>query len=261
MAAVFTAVNGCSPTDSSQTDEEKEPHFVLGNSRFNEMNFDGAIEAFEESLEVNPHSAQAHYRLAQIFDAKEPDPAAAIYHYQEYLKLSAGAKNRDVIQQRIDSCKQQLATDVLQLPSAPAVQKQLDTLVDQNRKLQTQVDQLNGVIKQWNVYYASVQAAQRTGQNSSSPTGDSNAQPPTTSLTPDDISSAPPSSTTVQQPAPVRNTTSRPIASKPHTHIVASGETLASIARKCSVSLTALQTANPGVNPKKMRVGQSLNLP
>jgi LysM repeat protein len=36
---------------------------------------------------------------------------------------------------------------------------------------------------------------------------------------------------------------------------------MASIARQSGISLTALQAANPGVVPKKMRVGQVLNLP
>jgi len=246
------AVNGCSPVDSGQMDEEKEPHFVLGNSRFNEMDWNGAIEAFEESLEVNPHSAQAHYRLAQLFDTKEPDPAAAIYHYEQYLKLSPDAKNSDVINQRIDSCKQQLATDVLQLPSAPAVQKQLDSLVDQNRQLQAQVDKLNAVIKQWNAYYASQQSALK-------PSGSQNsiAPMPASSPTPDDISSQP------TQPQ-IAASTPAPVPARPQkarTHIVISGETLAGIARKQGVSLTALESANPGVNPKKLHVGQPLNLP
>ena len=55
-------LSGCSPSDQSQEDEEKEPHFVLGNNRFNTMDYPGAIEAFEQSLEVNPHSAAAHYQ-------------------------------------------------------------------------------------------------------------------------------------------------------------------------------------------------------
>src|ERR1700744_857025 len=84
-------VAGCAPSDQSQADEEKEPHFVLGNNRFNAMDYPGAIDAFQQSLEVNPRSAQAHYRLAQLYDTKVPDPAAAIYHYQEYLRLDTDA--------------------------------------------------------------------------------------------------------------------------------------------------------------------------
>lgn len=258
-AALFAAVNGCSPDDSSQTDEEKEPHFVLGNSRFNEMNYDGAVEAFEESLEVNPHSAQAHYRLAQIFDSQRPDPAAAIYHYQEYLKLSPDAPNRDVITQRIQACKQLLAEDVLQLPSTPAMQRQLDYLVQTNRLLQAQVDQLNGVIRQWNVYYQSEQAARAAaaaGATTVATAGSS--QPVATSSSPDDISAA-----ATGTPAPAR-ATAQPVAPKPYrarTHIVTRGETLAAIARKYGVSLASLEAANPQINPKRLRAGEPVNLP
>ena len=255
-AAVLAAASGCSPGDSSQMDEEKEPHFLLGNSRCNEMDWNGAVEAFEESLEVNPHSAEAHYRLAQLFDTKLPDPAAAIYHYQEYLKLEPDAKNRDLINQRIDSAKQQLATDVLQLPSAPAVQKQLDSLVEQNRELQAQVDKLNAQLRDWNAYYASLKQAGTAGTVASA------AQPATISATPDDISSQP--AQPRPQPKPTGVSTPKPTPArvqKSHTHIVASGETMASIARKHGLSLWALVDANPGVNPKKLHVGQSLNLP
>ena len=48
------ALGGCAPSGRSQSSEEKEPHFVLGKSRVNAMDYQGAIEAFEQSLEANP---------------------------------------------------------------------------------------------------------------------------------------------------------------------------------------------------------------
>lgn len=255
------AVNGCSPVDSSQGDEEKEPHFVLGDSRFNEMDWPGAIDAYEQSLEVNPHSAQAHYRLAQLFDTKQPDAAAAIYHYEQYLKLSPDANNRDVINQRIDSCKQQLASAILSLPSTPAGQRQMDALMDQNKKLQAQVDVLNGQLKDWSVYCASLQAALKASQAA--------AATPVSSATPDDITPQTTQQSTTQHPTQSRTTRTETVTRKPappkpprtRTHIVTSGETMAGIAKKSGVSLAALQSVNPGVNPKKIRAGQTLNLP
>ena len=47
----------------------------------------------------------------------------------------------------------------------------------------------------------------------------------------------------------------------PRTHAVAANETEAAIARKFGIKLGALQAANPGVNPAKLRVGQILNIP
>ena len=241
-------------------DDEKEPHFVLGKSRVNAMDYTGAVEAFEESLEVDPHSAAAHFELGWLFEEKVSDPAAAIYHYEQYLKLQPDASNGDVIRQRIDSCKQQLATDVLQLPSTPAAQEQLEKLVEQNRQLQSQVDQLNAAIKQWTAYYASEQA-----RATAAPASTATAPVPQTQVsmaTPDDMTSQP---IAAAQSVPTSTVNSRPAAPKAkprfHTHTVTSGETLAAIARKTGVSLTALLQANPGLNAKKLHVGQVVYLP
>lgn len=276
--ALITA-SGCSPGDSSQVDEEKEPHFVLGNSRCNEMDWQGAIEAFQESLEVNPHSAEAHYRLAVLYDTESPDPAAAIYHYQQYLKLEPDAKNRDVIGQRIHSCKMQLASDVCGLPDAPAVQKQMDSMVETNRELQAEVDRLNGQLRDWSAYYTSLKTAGIIGANGGAAAsgGNNNSAAGSPALavgaspTPDDISQDA-GQQGGSQPAPSAQgqftTTPRSIktvaTSKParaHTHIVASGETMAAIARKHGLNIYTLEEANPGINPKKLHVGQAINLP
>ena len=97
----------------------------------------------------------AHYELGWLDDEKAADPAGAIFHYQEYLKLNPSADNADVIKQRIYRCKQQLAADVLPLPSAPAVQQQLDRLSDQNRQLLDEVGK-------WRAYYANQLTAAKT---------------------------------------------------------------------------------------------------
>ena len=241
--AALVTVNGCLPSDSSLLDEEKEPHFVLGKSRVNAMEYAGAVEAFGESLEANPRSAAAHFQLACLFDQKESDPAAAIYHYQEFLRLNPKADNAEVIRQRIYSCKQQLAADVLPLPSAPAAQKQLEDLAEKNHQLQDENEK-------WRAYYAAQQAAQKNSPPNNP------APAPVGSPPPDDVSQAPanPASAT-----PARITVVKPV--RPRTHTVAAGETFVAIARKAGVSLVALQAANPGVAPKKLHVGQSLNLP
>ena len=235
VALLLLAVNGCAPSESGPLDDEKEPHYVLGKGRVNAMDYAGAIEAFNEALEVNPRSAAAHFQLACLFDTKSSEPAAAIYHYQEFLRLNPKADNAEVIRQRIYSCKQQLAADVLPLPSAPAAQKQLEDLAEKNRRLEDEV-------QKWRAYYAAQQAAPKI-----SPTTVPNN--PVTAQTPAGNSAATaPRSQTVH-------------AAKPRTHVVAGGETLAGIARKAGVSLAALQAANPGVTPKKLRVGQTVNLP
>jgi LysM repeat protein len=266
--ALGVAAAGCSQMDQSPLDEEKEPHFVLGMSRVNAMNYTGAIDAFEESLEANPHSAQAHYQLAMLYENQEPDPAAAIYHYQQYLKYDPTSLKAEIIAQHIASCKQQLAADVLQLPSAPAAQQQLEKLSDENRRLHEQ-------LSQWQAYYAAEQAAKT---NPPTPQVNYNyGQPASTSpsLTPDDgtmptgnaigtATTGGTSSTTGTTATAHHTSTSSSISSSSahsRTHTVAGGETLASIARKQGISLASLEAANPGVNPRKLKAGQVLNLP
>src|SRR5437016_5796801 len=80
-------LSGCLPSNQSRLDEEKEPHFLAGKNRFNRMDYQGAFESFEKALAVNPTSAAAHFELACLCEQIEADPAAAIYHYDRYLKL------------------------------------------------------------------------------------------------------------------------------------------------------------------------------
>ena len=250
-AAALLSVNGCLPSDSSPLDEEKEPHFVLGKSRVNAMDYTGAVEAFTESLEANPHSAAAHFQLACLFDQKESDPAAAIFHYQEFLRLDPKADNAAVIQQRIYSCKQQLAADVLPLPSAPAAQKQLEDLAEKNHRLQDEVEK-------WRAYYTAQQAVQKNSALAPAAMVNPGAAP-AGNQSPDDVSTAPANPPLQTAAAPARPAAAKPGRSR--THTVTAGETFAAIARKSGVSLAALEAANPGVIPKKLHVGQTLNLP
>src|SRR5215471_899240 len=99
------ALNGCLQSAPSQMDEEKEPHFLAGKTHFNDMDFRGAIGSYEKALEVNPRSGAAHFELAVIFEKREPDPAAAIYHFEQYLRLRPTADNADVVKQHIMACK------------------------------------------------------------------------------------------------------------------------------------------------------------
>jgi LysM repeat protein len=236
---IGVTLNGCLPSGQNQSDEEKEPHFVLGKSRINAMDYQGAVEAFEESLETNPHSAAAHFELGWLYDEKESDPAAAIYHYQQYLKLSPNAGNAEVIRQRINSCKQQLAADVLPLPSTPAAQKQINLLIEQNQQLQAEVNK-------WRAYYASQMAAKNSP-----------------STVPNAVSTAPApdASRQVARPGAQASTRSATGVSASRTHKVVAGETAVRIARRYGVTLDALLAANPGLEPRRMRIGQVLNIP
>jgi tetratricopeptide (TPR) repeat protein len=245
--AILCAVTlcGCFPSGQSQQDEEKEPHFLAGRARVNSMDFDGAIESFEKALEVNPRSASAHFELGWLFAEKESDPAAAIYHYEQYLKLRPTADNMEIIKQHIFRLKQDLAKAILPLPTTPGLQREFEQLADDNRRLRDEVEK-------WRAYYASRGAA------------------------PTNLPAAPsmpmrtvPVASPVQAPSPIASQQKLTDAgraaagttSAARTHKVQSGENPAAIARKYGVKLDALMAANPGLDPKRLRVGQTLNIP
>src|SRR5690349_9175653 len=105
LAMLLLSVAGCLPGSQGEMEEEKEPHFITGKSCIAGMDYKGAIEEFEKAVEINPHSAAAHFQLGMLYEEKEPDPAAAIYHYQQYLKWRPKAENAEVVAMHITNCK------------------------------------------------------------------------------------------------------------------------------------------------------------
>lgn len=235
-------LTGCLP--SNPKEEENEPHFLAGRSRVNTLDFRGAIESFEKALEANPKSAQAHFELGWLFDQKEPDPAAAIYHYECYLKLSPDSGKAETIKTRILACKQQLAQTVSIAPGLEKQQHDLEQLADENRKLREELEK-------WRAYASRLQSP--TNQPGTALPSARAAQPSASGLAAS-ASITPPST-----PGPSR--APNPTAATPRTHIVRAGETPTIIARKYGVKVDALMNANPRLDPRRIRVGQVLNLP
>jgi LysM repeat protein len=221
---------GCDASGPVAVDEEKEPQFLIGRSRVNAMNFQGAIEAFEQALEMNPHSGAAHFELGWLHAEKENDPAAAIYHYQKYLELRPNAGNAETIRQHVFRLKQELAKGVLPIPSTPELQDKLEQVTRERDQLLAENARLRSALTQ------AVATTNRAGAFTAVPRPGSAGNPAT----------------------PARF---RPTPTGGLTHRVKAGDTLASIAREHHVSLDALTAANPGLNPRRLQVGQSLMVP
>ena len=235
-------LTGCLPSGESQLDEQKEPHFLTGLKRYNSMDYKGAIEAFEKALEINPRSASAHLELGVLFEQQEKDYAAAIYHYDRFLRLRPQSDKANPVADHINACKQELAKTVSIGPVSQTMQSSLDRL----RTLETEKEELKRKL----AYYEG-----RSQATSNQP----------------DVVTLPPSSSRssvtfqVGRVASVQSnltTTARqPAPTTVKTHSIKAGETPTSIAKKYGVSVTALLTANPGVEAKRLRVGQLLTVP
>lgn len=240
VAWVAAGLCGCLPSGSDPLEEQKEPHFLAGKTRVNSLDFHGAIESFQKALEVNPRSASAHFQLGWLFNEKEPDPAAAIFHYESYLRLRPDADNAELVRQRINTCKLDLAKAVLPLPVTPALQREFEQLAEENKRLKEEL-------------------ARWQAQAASQPRTQTNAGTPVFVMT---------RPTAVGEASGVRAATGPsaaalggPAASKSRTHSVRAGESPYSIAKRYGVKLDALLAANPKIDPKRLKVGQTMNIP
>ncbi len=299
-------LGGCLPPQS-QLEEEKEPHFMAGKNHLKTMDSDAAIASFEKALAVNPRSASAHFELGCLYTQQKPDPAAAIYHYEHYLKLQPNSARAETVRQRILSAKQELARTVSLGPLTDKQQRDLEKLVEDSKRLAEENKRLNEENARWRAYFAAQQRSQTNPPARATPapatetslpgqaeraSGEANAsgrgpqatggaglaarpapppgggasaaaaagggapgsrQAPSTNRGPvtalADGGRAGPGGT-----VPGRNTPSRMHVIKPH-------ETLAGIARQYGLRLDVLTAANPGVNPRRLRPGQTLTVP
>jgi tetratricopeptide (TPR) repeat protein len=250
LIVLAAAVSGCGPVAQSRLDEEKEPRYLAGKSRVSSLDYKGAIECFEQALDLNPRSASAHFELAWLLDQNEGDAAAAIYHYSKYLALRPAAENADLIKQRIVACKQDLARTVSLGPVSEKVQRELEQLLEENRQLNQENKRLNEALEQWRGFAA----RPNSGTNSTGLRGAASHLPGSGS----EAGKAVRESKAAAMADSDQRLGSRSVG---RTHTVQPGETPILIARKYGVRLDALLAANPRLDPRRLKVGQALSLP
>ncbi|MEW6161616.1 MAG: LysM peptidoglycan-binding domain-containing protein [Verrucomicrobiota bacterium] len=239
-------VAGCNLNSGGDLEEQKDPHFIRGKSRANSMDYVGAVEAFEDALEANPRNASAHFELGVLYETKMTEGhAAAIYHFEKFLKLRPASDMADVVRQHITACKLELAKTVSFALMSQEAQRTFDKLNSENTLLKQQVEQLRMQVTQ--------QAALITSLT--------NQPAPQSTVW---VTNATPPAATMQLQTTQLTRTATPerrTNAVPRLHTIKAGETLASIARKYGIALKDLQAANPGVNPKKLKVDQSITIP
>jgi LysM repeat protein len=253
-------LSGCFPPADNSSDETKEPHFIAGKNLVEQMDWKGAVDEFEKSLEVNPRSASAHFELGWVCEEKinPPDPAAAIFHYERYLDLSGSQDKADLVKQRINNCKVELVKTVSAVgPSPSGVQRELERVAGENRDLQNQVAQLQAQIAQLKA------AAVLVARTSNPP--DASGTPPPSHATVSRTSSGEPQRRETSHAATgtTGSTVSAHVSHSGMTkmHTIKPRETMASIARIYGISLAALEEANPQVRPSHLLAGQTLKVP
>jgi LysM repeat protein len=274
VALVLALFPGCSPVRETKVDEQRNPYFIEGKERIGTRDYKGAIAAFEKALEVNPRSALAHFELGVLYeqhsDQREDDYVSALYHYNQVVRLRPHTYPSDNARQRMASCKQELVRSQSMAPVYQQTIRELDRLKDENQQLRRQLEALNAQAasrfvapagigaadSQSNpqVYGASASERTRPGANIGAQLKGSFSE-----LAGNDT----PIIVATNPVATVKDRTAAPLPAKAtgRTHTVRAGDTAFSIARSYRVRLEALLAANPRLDTKHMKIGQSIAIP
>ena len=232
---LLLSLSGCDSVPETSLDEQKDPHYLNGRSRVSSQDYKGAMEEFEKALEANPRSASAHFELGWLNEEQMKNYAAAIYHYEQHLRLRPASDYAGRAKDRIRSCKMDLVKTEVLAPVNQGMQRDLERLGAENLLLKRQLEAL-----QTQLAARPVAPVSNTGGSSSVPDPIPRAQTRVTNSEPRVI------------PTP---------SVRPKTHIVKAGETITAIAAKYNVKLNLFLAANPRVDPRRLKVGQSLTIP
>jgi LysM repeat protein len=242
LVALFSGlgISGCLPTRSSQLDEEKDSHFLAGKAKANALDYQGGLECFEKAIEANPRSALAHFEAGLLCEKYKQDYAAAIYHFERFLRYRPDSGYAGVVREHVLACKQELARTVSLTPITQSLQREFEHLSQENKILREEVE----------AWRAKAQLSNGDGARAVTQTPGS-ATPPSSLSTP------------TRTPAATNPASLRPGAVSPSgkMHTVKTGDTPMSIARRYGVKVEMLMAANPRLNARRLQVGQSVIVP
>ena len=252
---------GCWGNYNSPGDEQKESNFSQGKSLLTRGDYPGAADAFEKALEVNPRNASAHFELWLLYEQHLKDYASALYHGTRFRKLRPDSTYSGLVRQHMDSCIQELVKNAPLGPVTPQLQREIEKLNNENKNLRLQTAALLEQLA------AATNRPPPTATREAPPARDNRvAAPAPSGRTPGSTVRAPVKTprtvATIASKTPASSiTTPPPWKSAARTHMVKSRETLAMIARQYGVSVNALQKANPSVDARHLKLGQTLRIP
>lgn len=257
LLASVVLLGGCGPLDTSSVDEEKEAHYLAGKKYLQNRKPERALNAFEKSLLVIPDSAEAHFQLASLHLEEFQNPVQAIYHFEKMLRLREDHHMAEVVRERIDDCKKKIAREVAPLPGSTQTSEEIKRLIqeneglkEENKKLTEKAAQLRGEIDKRKLSLDRLAAPRSPSPNSGEETPFAGQNSPT--------------------PAGNRAlSTARNLEDPPKSqenrrfikHILDQGDSFYALARKYGSSAKAIQSANPGMHPKRLQIGAVVNIP
>lgn len=241
---------GCSQIAESNSDELKDPHFLEGKRLATSFDYQGAVTSFEKALEANPRSASAHYELGLLFYKNMNDYAAAIYHFERFLRLRPTADNGEIIRVFITSSKQEIAKTVTLGAVSQQVRTELEKQMAENQRLKQQVEALQSQLALHSVATSNVAGMDPLPARTAVPQSQ-NSNKIMLAQIPDGSAGS----------ARTKENSGKPATAGSRTYVVKSGDNPGKIAAAHNVKLGALMAANPNLDPKKLKPGQSIIVP
>ncbi len=138
-ALLFVTAGGC-----GQNDPKKHPLYLKGIQLRDEGDSQAAETYLKRYLEKVPESPHGHLALASLYDETLNNPAAALYHYDEYLRL---APEDDQDRSTVEHYRMLTRTKLLkQLSGEPLPELPAAALAAENRQLRKTIEQLRRYI-------------------------------------------------------------------------------------------------------------------
>ena len=247
LVAVLAALSSCTPHGDQPQLPEADADFRRGQGLVSKMDYSGAIRSFNKALLTNPNSAPAHLEVAYLYMDHASNPAAAVHHFNRYLEIDPENDQSKVIRQHMDNCKMELAKQFLIAPVIPTVQRELDGLKDEIKRLQTENAELKSEIRRFKDFPPQLEPM---------PTDEDTGLPPLVPLSPP----SPPLQARIETeqssfiPAALGNPA-------PRYHEVRNGDYPAKLARVYGLKVNEILSANPGINPRNLKIGTRLRIP
>jgi len=171
LTALSLFMTACLEPRTQDVSEENDPGYVRGKELLREGRYDQALVAFEKVVENRRFAPESHLELGVLYLERQDDPAYALYHFREYLKLSPDSINAPRVKGLINTSRKELARklpgqifeseldrldlmevigqkdqEILRLKKQLGeLQKQVDELKEANQKLKRENDSLQNL--------------------------------------------------------------------------------------------------------------------
>lgn len=255
---------GCDerPWVTGKADPKEEPNFKQADGYQRIGQYPKAVEYYQRALDVNPRNAEAHLGLGYIYSdpTKLPEYGYAYYHLRRYVELS-GKTNDAIIVPLIQAASLKLAERHANAIGKIQTQGEIEQIKRENAELRKTVNllgaQLSAANARLGLQVPVPQAAPPQQQQAQAPAqqATSRQSPQTTTQT----ESAGVAKQVLRQSPPVQQ--QQPVRPTVRTYRIQANDTLAKVAKQYGVSVSQLQAVNPGVDPRRLKLGMEIRLP